>query len=382
VERGASFVEAGDWLRAQWFGAPGESNWLETVTREVKTVRSSVGVCDVSTLGKIDIQGSDAATLLDRVYINTFSTLPVGKTRYGLMLREDGFVMDDGTTARLAADRYIMSTTTANAAKVMQHLEHARQVLWPELDVQLASATEQWSQYSIAGPKSRQLLERLLHNSLDVSNAAFPYMACAEFSWGGRTARLFRISFSGELAYELAVPARYGDATIRAIMAAGEPFGIAPYGLEALGVMRLEKGHVAGGELNGMTTAADLGLGRMQSRQKDFIGQVLSQRPALIDTQRAVLVGVKPVDRWAQLRGGAHLVTLRTDPTLENDQGYVTSANFSPMLGQWIGLALLVRGRERLGERMRVYDPVRNGDLQADIVDPVFFDPAGTRLRA
>jgi heterotetrameric sarcosine oxidase alpha subunit len=382
VERGASFVEAGDWLRAQWFAAPGEGNWLETVTREVKAVRASVGVCDVSTLGKIDIQGSDAAILLDRVYINTFSTLPVGKTRYGLMLREDGFVMDDGTTARLAADRYIMSTTTANAAKVMQHLEHARQVLWPELDVQLASATEQWSQYSIAGPKSRQVLERLLQNSLDVSNAAFPYMACADFSWGGRTARLFRISFSGELAYELAVPARYGDATIRAIMAAGEPFGIVPYGLEALGVMRLEKGHVAGGELNGTTTAGDLGLGRMQSKQKDFIGRVLSQRPALIDPQRAVLVGVKPVDRWAQLRGGAHLVTLRTDPTLENDQGYVTSANFSPMLGQWIGLALLIRGRERIGERMRVYDPVRNGDLQADIVDPMFFDPAGTRLRA
>jgi methylglutamate dehydrogenase subunit C len=382
VERGASFVEAGDWLRAQWFAAPGESSWLETVTREVKAVRSGVGVCDVSTLGKIDIQGSDAAKFLDRVYINTFSTLPVGKTRYGVMLREDGFVMDDGTTARLAADRYIMSTTTANAARVMQHLEHARQVLWPELDVQLASATEQWSQYSIAGPKSRQVLERLLRNSLDVSNTAFPYMACAEFRWGGRTARLFRISFSGELAYELAVPARYGDATVRAIMAAGEPFGIVPYGLEALGAMRLEKGHVVGNELNGTTTAADLGFGRMMSQQKDFIGRVLSRRPALIDAQRAVLVGVKPVDRWAQLRGGAHLLTLHADPTLENDQGHVTSAAFSPMLGQWIGLALLIRGRERIGERMRVYDPLRNGDSQADIVDPVFFDPEGTRLRA
>jgi glycine cleavage system aminomethyltransferase T len=382
VERGASFVEAGDWLRAQWFAAPAESSWLETVTREVQAVRSGVGVCDVSTLGKIDIQGSDAAKFLDRVYINTFSTLPVGKTRYGVMLREDGFVLDDGTTARLAADRYIMSTTTANAAKVMQHLEHARQVLWPELDVQLASATEQWSQYSIAGPRSRQVLERLLRDSLDVSNAAFPYMACAEFCWGGRTARLFRISFSGELAYELAVPARYGDATIRAIMAAGEPLGIVPYGLEGLGAMRLEKGHVVGNELNGTTTAADLGFGRMMSKQKDFIGRVLSQRPALIDTQRAVLVGVKPVDRWAQLRGGAHLLTLRAEPTLENDQGHVTSAAFSPMLGQWIGLALLIRGRERIGERVRVYDPVRNGDCQADIVDPVFFDPEGTRLRA
>jgi len=382
VERGASFVEAGDWLRAQWFATPGESNWLETVTREVQAVRSVVGVCDVSTLGKIDVQGADAAAFLDRVYTNQFSTLPVGKTRYGLMLREDGFVMDDGTTARLDSDRYIMSTTTANAARVMQHLEHARQILWPELDVQLDSATEQWSQYSIAGPRSRQVLERLLQGSLDVSNEAFPYMACAEFKWGGRTARLFRISFSGELAYELAVPACHGDATIRALMAAGEPLGIVPYGLEALGILRLEKGHIAGGELNGTTTAADLGLRRMMSTRKDFIGRVLSQRPALTDPQRAVLVGIKPVDRWAQLRGGSHLVTLRTDPTLENDQGYVTSANYSPMLGQWIGLALLVRGRERLGERIRIYDPLRDGDFEADIVDPVFFDPEGLRLRA
>jgi sarcosine oxidase subunit alpha len=382
MERGASFIEAGDWLRAQWFAAPTETSWLETVTREVKTVRANVGVCDVSTLGKIDVQGADAAAFLDRVYINTYSTLPVGKTRYGLMLREDGFVMDDGTTARLARDRYIMSTTTANAAKVMQHLEHARQILWPQLDVQLASATEQWSQYSIAGPQSRQVLDELLQGALDVSNEAFPYMACAEFNWNGRTARLFRISFSGELAYELAVPARYGDATIRAIMAAGEPFGITPYGLEALGIMRLEKGHIAGGELNGTTTAADLGLGRMMSAQKDFIGKVLSKRPALTDTQRAVLVGIKPVDRWAQLRGGSHLVTLRTDPTLENDQGYITSANFSPMLEQWIGLGLVLRGRERIGERIRVYDPLRDGDFEADIVDPVFFDPEGARLRA
>src|SRR6202023_3564956 len=181
-----------------------------------------------------------------------------------------------------------MSTTTANPARVMQHLEHARQVLWPDLDVQLASVTEQWAQYSIAGPESRRVLEHLLQDAVDVSNAAFPYLACAEFEWSGTTARLFRISFSGELAYEPAVPARYGDAAVRAIMTAGEPFGIVPYGLEALGTMRIEKGHVAGNELNGTTTAADLGFGRMMSGQKDFIGRVLSQRPALIAPGRAV----------------------------------------------------------------------------------------------
>jgi len=205
-EHGASFVEAGPWLRAQWFAAPGESSWQETVTREVLAVRSSVGVCDVSTLGKIDIQGPDAGAFLDRVYINTFSTLPVGKSRYGLMLREDGLVMDDGTTAQVAKGRYVMSTTTANAAGVMQHLEHARQILWPELDVQMVSVTEQWAQYAIAGPKSRELLERLLGDAFDVSDRAFPYLACAEFFWANLRSRLFRISFSGELAYELAVP--------------------------------------------------------------------------------------------------------------------------------------------------------------------------------
>jgi methylglutamate dehydrogenase subunit C len=367
-------------LRAQWFPLPGETDWLESVSREVKAVRTSVGVCDVSTLGKIDIQGADAGTFLDRVYINTFSTLPVGKVRYGLMLREDGFVMDDGTSARLASDHYVMSTTTANAAKVMQHLEHVRQVLWPELDVQMVSVTEQWAQYSIAGPNSRRVLERLLGGAIDVSNAAFPYLACAEFAWAGTTARLFRVSFSGELAYELAVPARYGDAAMRAIMAAGGEFGIVPYGTEALGVMRIEKGHVAGNELNGTTTAADLGLGRMMSKKKDFIGRILAGRPGLVDPSRPALVSIKPVDEGARLRAGAHFLKPGAEVSLENDEGYVTSVAFSPMLGHWIGLGLLTRGPERIGERIRVYDPLRNGDLEAEICAPVFFDPEGSRL--
>ena len=379
-ERGATFVEAGQWLRAQWFAAPGESNWQETVTREVRCVRSSVGVCDVSTLGKIDIQGPDAGAFLDRVYINMFSTLPVGKSRYGLMLREDGLVMDDGTTAQLAKDRYVMSTTTANAAGVMQHLEHARQILWPELDVQIVSVTEQWAQYAIAGPKSRELLERLLGGVFDLSDRAFPYLACAEFSWANLRARLFRISFSGELAYELAVPARYGDAVIRAIMSAGEPFGVTPYGTEALGVMRIEKGHVAGNELNGTTTAADLGLGRMMSTKKDFIGRVLAKRPGLTDPERPSLVGIRPVDRSERLYGGAHFLALGATPSLENDQGYLTSVAYSPMLGHWIGLGFLKRGPERHGERLRAFCPIRSADAEVEVVSPLFFDPEGARL--
>jgi methylglutamate dehydrogenase subunit C len=380
--RGASFVTVGPWLRAQWFPAPGTNDWAEIVAREVGAVRSGVGVCDVSTLGKIDIQGPDAGAFLDRVYTNVFSTVPVGKVRYGVMLREDGLVLDDGTSARLADDHYLMSTTTVNAGKVMQHLEHARQVLWPNLDVQIVSVTEQWAQYAIAGPKSRLLLERLLEGAIDVSNAAFPFLACREFGWRGLHVRLFRISFSGELAYELAVPARYGDATIRAIIAAGESLGVVPYGTEALGVMRIEKGHAAGNELNGTTTADDLGLGRLMSQKKDFIGRVLAGRPGLVDRLRPVLVGVKPVDNAARLRAGAHFIAVGADPTPANDQGYLTSVAFSPTLGHFIGLGLLARGWERIGERIRAYDPVRSGDVEVEVVSPVFVDPEGVRLHA
>ncbi len=379
-QQGATFVEAGPWLRAQWFAQPGEADWLQTVIREVRATRSGVGVCDVSTLGKIDVQGSDAGTFLDRIYINSFSTLPVGKVRYGLMLREDGLAMDDGTCARFAEDHFMMSTTTANAGAVMQHLEHARQVLWPELDVQLVSVTEQWSQYSVAGPRSRDLLSRLLSDALDVSGAALPYLGCAEFSWRGVTARLYRVSFSGELAFELAVPATHGDAAIRALMQAGAEFGVVPYGTEALGVMRIEKGHVAGNELNGTTTAADLGLGRMMSSKKDFIGRVLAQRSGLIDPDRPALVGIVPADRSQRLRAGAHFLARGAEPTMANDEGYVTSVAFSPMLGHWVGLGFLSRGPARTGERLRAFDPIRSGDLEVDVVSPVFFDPEGSRL--
>ena len=275
-----------------------------------------------------------------------------------------------------------MSTTTANAGKVMQHLEHARQVLWPELDVQLASVTEQWSQYAIAGPKSRELLERLLGDALDVSNEAFPYLACTEFAWSGLTARLFRISFSGELAYELAVPARYGEAAVRAIMAAGEELGVTPYGTEALGVMRIEKGHVAGSELNGTTTAADLGFGRMMSAKKDFIGRVLAMRPGLTDANRPALVGVKPADRESRINPGAHFLSHGAEVKLSNDEGYITSAAYSPSLGHWVGLGLLARGPHRHGERVRAYDPLRNSDVEVEVVSPVFFDPEGVRLKS
>ena len=345
-------------------------------------MRGGVGVCDVSTLGKIDIHGPDAVALLDRVYVNTLSTLPVGKARYGVMLREDGFVMDDGTTSRLGDSHFLMTTTTANAVKVMQHLEFCLQVLWPELDVQIASVSEQWAQMAIAGPRSRDLLRAVIDPQHDISNDAFPYLAARTVSVGGGVeARLFRISFSGELAYELAVPSGYGDALARALMAAGQPFGVSPYGLEAMGVLRIEKGHPAGGELNGQTTARDLGLHRMMSQKKDFIGRVMAGRPALVEADRPVLAGFSPVDRAERLRAGAHFLGLGKPANLENDEGHMTAVAYSPTLGHWIGLGLIERGAQRLGERVRAYDPVRGGDVEVEICRPAFIDEEGARLR-
>jgi sarcosine oxidase subunit alpha len=382
ARQGATFVEAGQWLRAQWFAKAGETDWLQSVTREVRAVRSAVGICDVSTLGKIALMGPDVGLFLDRIYVNMFSTLAVGKVRYGVMLREDGFVMDDGTTARLAPDHWMLTTTTANAGKVMQHLEFCHQVLWPELDVQMVSVTEHWAQYAVAGPRSRDLLERLLGGVADLSNEAFPYLGCGEFRLGPIPLRLFRISFSGELAYEVAAPAGYGEALAIALAKAGEEFGLTLYGTEALSVMRIEKGHVAGNELNGHTTANDLGLSRMMSTKKDYIGRVMAARPALVDRGRPSLVGLKPMDPGARLRAGAHFVPLGVSASPETDEGYVTSTAFSPLLGHWIGLGLLANGPQRTGERIRAYDPVRSGDVEVEVVSPVFVDPKGERLRA
>jgi len=379
-KQGAVFVETGAWLRASWFPRAGE-DWLAAATREVKAVRSAVGLTDVSTLGKIDIQGPDAATLLDRVYCNTFSTLAVGRARYGLMLREDGFVMDDGTTSRLGPEHFLMTTTTANAVGVMRHLEFCHQCLWPDLDVQLTTVSEQWAQLAIAGPRSRDVLARIVDRQHDISNAAFPYLTARAVSiLGGAPARLFRISYSGELAYELAVPAGVGSSVAEAIMAAGGEYGIAAYGLEAMGMMRVEKGHVAGNEINGQTTARDLGLGKMMSTRKDYIGRALANRPALVEEDRWGLVGLKPMDPAARIPAGGHLLTIGQPVTSASDLGYVTSAAFSPALGHWIGLGLIQGGMTRIGRRVRLVDLLRNVDLDVEVCEPVFYDPAGERL--
>jgi methylglutamate dehydrogenase subunit C len=379
--QGAVFVEAGLWLRAQYFPKAGERDWLETVTREVSTVRSSVGFCDVSTLGKIDVQGPDAGAFLDRVYINTFSTLKVGRARYGVMLREDGFVFDDGTVSRLAEDYFFLTTTTANAVRVFQHLQFCHQVLWPEFDVQMVSTTDRWAQFAVAGPRARDTLAALVDAPFDLGTAAFPYMAVAELTvCGGVPARLFRLSFSGELGYEIAVPARFGHALAQALMQAGSSFGIAPYGTEALGVMRIEKGHVAGNELDGRTTAADLGLGRMMSGNKDYVGRVMAERPGLLAPDRQTLVGLSAAMPTDRLRAGAHLIPANAVANAANAAGVVTSVAFSPSLDRWIGLGLLAGGAARLGERIVAVDPVRDGRVEIEVCPPCFVDPTGERL--
>ena len=380
-ELGAVFVETGLWMRSSWFPREGE-DWLAAASREVLATRSGVGLCDVSTLGKIDVQGKDAGAFLDKLYCNTFSTLAVGKARYGLMLREDGIVYDDGTTSRLAEDHYVMTTTTANAAKVMAQMEFAHQALWPELDVTYVSVTEQWAQMAVAGPKSRATLQKIV-DGLDMTDETVPYMAAQEITvLGGVPARLFRISFSGEHAYELAVPADYGNMVARALMQAGAEFGITPYGVEALSIMRVEKGHVAGGELNGTTTAGDLGLGKMMSTKKDYIGRMMAQREGLLDPARQCVVGIRPVDKADRIRAGSHVLKREDRPSMANDQGYLTSVAWSPMLDMWIALALVSNGRARHGEIVRIWDGLRGTETLGEICDPMHFDRENKRLHA
>ena len=379
IERGAPMVEAGLWYRPSYFPAPGETTWRQACDREVKMVRESVGICDVSTLGKIDIQGADAGEFLDFVYTNTFSTLKVGRARYGLMLREDGFVMDDGTTARLGENHFVMTTTTAAAGEVMRHLEFVHQCLRPELDVAFISVTEQWAQFAIAGPKSRDLLDGLLDDPLEAED--WPFMACGPVLVSGVAGRLFRISFSGEHAYELAVPARYGDSLFRLLLARAEELDGGAYGMEALNVLRIEKGFITHAEIHGRVTAFDIGMGRMVSAKKDCIGKTMSERPGLSGPEREQLVGLKPVGEVKQVIAGAHLFAPGAEAVRENDQGYITSVAYSPTLGHMLGMGFLKNGSQRLGETVKMVDHLRGVEAICEVTGPVVFDPEGGRVR-
>ena len=380
---GAVFGPAGSWLRPKYYSRRGDTDATFSVQREVNATRRGVGICDVSTLGKIDVRGADAARFLDFVYANTISTLAIGRARYCLLLREDGIVLDDGTVSRLGHAHFILSTTTLHAEEVLRHIEYCHQVLAPSMDVRIVAVTDHWAQLAIAGPRSRELLSQIVDAPCGISGEHFPFMAVAAVTvCGGVTARLFRISFSGELAYELAVPARYGHGLFERLLTQGAPFGATPYGTEALTVMRIEKGHIGGAEINGQVTAMDLGLGRLLSSKKDFVGRVLLQRAGTSDPLRPALVGLTPVRDTDRFRAGAHLCAVAASGTLQASQGYVTSATYSPTLDRWIGLALLERGRERIGEEIQICDPLLGAQTRARVSRHVFFDPEGQRVRA
>jgi sarcosine oxidase subunit alpha len=378
VAHGAVFEDVGQWKRPRYFPRDRES-MDEAVLRECAAARTGVAVMDATTLGKIDIQGPDAGIFLDRVYTNMFSTLKVGACRYGVMCRADGMVFDDGVTSRIGEQRFHMTTTTGNAAAVLDHLEEWLQTEWPELRVHATSVTEQWTTVAVVGPRAREVVT-VLAPDLDVSNDAFPFMTWREAVIAGTPGRVFRISFSGELAFELNVPTWHGLALWEAVMAVGEPLGITPYGTETMHVLRAEKGYpIIGQETDGTVTPQDLGMAWAVSTKKDFIGRRSHRRPDAQRPDRKQLVGLLPIDPDVRLPEGAQLVTPDADlatipvPML----GHVTSSYRSAALGRTFALALIKGGRDRIGQR--VHAPLVEGTVEAEIVDSVVFDPENRR---
>ncbi|MCG8544998.1 MAG: sarcosine oxidase subunit alpha family protein [Alphaproteobacteria bacterium] len=378
VAQGAVLMDAGHWKRPRFY-PEGDEGLAEAYKREAAHVRSHVGMVDVSTLGKIAVQGPDAAEFLNRVYVNGWKALAVGRLRYGVMLREDGFVMDDGATARLGEHDYFMSTTTGNAAKVLAVAEHLLQTAWTDLKVHVTSVSDQWAAIAVAGPKSRDLL-RAVVSGADFSREAMPNNHLTDAEIAEVPVRVHRMSYSGELAYEIYIPAGYGHRVWEALIEAGGPFKLKVYGTEAMGTLRIEKGHVAGPELEGRTTMKDLGLEGLASSKKPFVGSILRHRPVLADPARPSLVGLEVMGDRGALPGS--LLFDADGPTTGHGEGWVSSTTYSPALGKNIALALLRRGPERIGETIRVVDFVSDTTLTAEVVSPHFFDPKGERQNA
>lgn len=379
VRAGAAFENVGgQWQRAWYYPQPGE-DMQQAVRREALAARCSVGILDASTLGKIDIQGPDAAEFLNRVYTNAWLKLGIGRCRYGLMLGEDGMVRDDGVTTRLSDSHFHMTTTTGGAAGIMGWLEEWHQTEWPDLKVHLTSVTEQWAVMAISGPNSRKVLAKLT-DDIDLAADAFPFMSMRTGHVAGVPARVFRISFTGELSYEVNVPASYGLAVWDAAMAAGAEFDIAPYGTETMHLLRAEKGFIiVGQETDGTVTPFDLGMGGMVAQQKDFIGKRSLFRADMQRPDRKHLVGLLTRDPALVLEEGAHLIATAEVPAPPVPMlGHVTSAYASPTLGRSIALALVKGGRERMGQTLFV--ATEDGrTVPVTVTDPVFLAPEGAR---
>jgi len=381
VAQGALFEDVGQWKRP-WFYPQAGEDMDAAVLRECAAVRESVGFMDATTLGKIEIRGKDAGEFLNRIYTNAFKKLKPGMGRYGVMCTPDGMVFDDGVTLRLDEDRYLMTTTTGGAAKVLDWLEEWSQTEWPELDVVCTSVTEQWSTVAVVGPKSRAVIAKLAPE-LDVSNDAFPFMAFRETTLAsGIPARICRISFSGELAFEINVSSWYGLSVWEAVAEAGAEFGITPYGTETMHVLRAEKAFpIVGQDTDGTVTPQDLGMDWVVSKTKDFIGKRSYDRPYATSPDRKQLVAVLPVDRTTRLPEGAQLVNQGTPITPEVApvpmEGHVTSSYHSAALGRPFGLALVKGGRHRIGEILQA--PLDGHLVDVVIAEPVLYDPEGNR---
>ncbi len=376
----AVFVDAGAWKRPRYY-KQGNETLFEASKREAKNVRENVGICDVTTLGKIDIKGPDAAEFLNRVYTNAWMKLPVGKARYGLMLREDGIVMDDGTTTRISENHYHMTTTTAQAANVLSHLEYYLQIVWPELNVNVVSTTEQWAGAAIAGPKSREMLSKL-YPDLDVSNEALPFMGYKEAEFFGVPSRIFRISFSGELAYEINVKSDHGLFMWEKMMEVGKEFGNQPYGTEALSTLRIEMGHVAGPELDGRTIPSDVSLNGLVSKKKDFIGKNSLGREAFNVESRQKIVGLIPIDRKSSIPEGSHIVQDQNAKLPNPKLGHVSSSCWSVENNNPFSLAIMKDGKNMIGKKFFAVSPLKNKSIEVEVISSHYVDPEGKRVRS
>ncbi|HEX7373522.1 MAG TPA: glycine cleavage T C-terminal barrel domain-containing protein, partial [Steroidobacteraceae bacterium] len=376
--QGAVFEDVGQWKRARYFPRHGE-DLHAAVARECKAVRSSVGLFDASTLGKIEVVGADAGEFLSRMYVNNFSNLQVGRSRYGILLREDGFIYDDGVIARMAPDRFHVTTTTGGAARVFAFMEDYLQTEWQNLRVWITSTTEQWSVIAVQGPLAREVLAPLV-TDCDVSATALPHLAVVEGRICGVPMRLFRVSFTGELGFEVNVPADYGRPVWEAIHAAGQRFGITPYGTETMHVLRAEKGYIiVGQETDGTVTPDDAGVAWAIGKTKpDFVGKRSLDRPEMRRADRKQLVGLLTVDGGTVLDEGAQVVETPGQKVPMHLIGHVTSSYESAVLGRSIALAMVAGGRARIGQTL--YVPMPGRDIEVTVTAPVFYDPEGKRL--
>lgn len=375
---GAHMQNSGVWKRPAYYARTGETVH-DAILRETRHVRDKVGVTDVSSLGKIDVQGRDAAEFLERIYINRWKSLPIGRCRYGLMLREDGFVFDDGTSSRLSENEFYMTTTTANAGPVLEHMEMYAQTVWPDLHVHLTSISDQWAGMALAGPFSRSVLGVLI-GAETAGDEKLPYMGVSQVRIAEVPVLVFRVSFSGELGYEIHMPSKQAELIWETVLEAGKPWDIAPYGLEAMTILRIEKGHVVSAELDGRTTATDLGFGRMMKTEGDYVGRRMAERSELVANGRKHLVGIKSMDD-SPIPRGAQIVAQTSGGKPTETAGHVTSACFSPHLKQEIGLALIAGGRQIHGKTMYASSPLTGREVPVEVVHPIFIDPQGERVR-